>query len=595
MYEIICPYCFANFLDSEVIFRANTGYTQDELDAMQTDFDMQRRSADKEQSALLRERRLFRRFDDENSFSADKLLDEKLIQFWASRGGASGYVNADPNWDYPQIDPADPERFKAMVCFEQKAHLTPDEDGFVRDRDGFIIRVVDKLSDPSRQMTRLCPHCHNPLPLPDYGKYPVIFISVVGITGAGKTVYLNQLLTKFATSMQNTGYRISTSNLSTINEVVMAGHALPGSTDDQTMRRPLAVNMTKIENSCDGMTIVFYDIAGENCVAAVDKDGKAKDNSTIGHFIAHCDGLMFLIDPEQVPIFSPVATSDVSSVQKVIDVVNVIRAGLNSDSPNWDDVPVAAVLTKSDLLRSKLTDSSLIFRHINYADDGTGTEKRGFLREEFIQIHRELSEQFQRNASSISDSMESFAQKAYFAVSAITCGVESRFEKYKSNYILSKENENKFKALRRWIRGWNFRNAEDRSHYSPCPVRDAEGGAITFPLDQAISRENGEPVITEIYAESIQDGFVDRIQLNLWEVAEEINLVGYPTANPNPRRIEEPVKWILWKLGHLEPYFVPEVPVRPFFCSNRKWEQIQEECRQRNIANRHAFYEGADL
>lgn len=191
--------------------------------------------------------------------------------------------------------------------------------------------------------------------------------------------------------------------------------------------------------------------------------------------------------------------------------------------------------------------------------------------------------------------MESFAQKAYFAVSAITCGVESRFEKYKSNYILSKENENKFKALRRWIRGWNFRNAEDRSHYSPCPVRDAEGGAITFPLDQAISRENGEPVITEIYAESIQDGFVDRIQLNLWEVAEEINLVGYPTANPNPRRIEEPVKWILWKLGHLEPYFVPEVPVRPFLCSNRKWEQIQEECHQRNIANRHAFYEGADL
>ena len=83
--------------------------------------------------------------------------------------------------------------------------------------------------------------------------------------------------------------------------------------------------------------------------------------------------------------------------------------------------------------------------------------------------------------------------------------------------------------------------------------------------------------------------------MNLWEVAEEINLVGYPTANPNPRRIEEPVKWILWKLGHLEPYFVPEVPVRPFLCSNRKWEQIQEECHQRNIANRHAFYEGADL
>ena len=82
-------------------------------------------------------------------------------------------------------------------------------DGLVRDQDGFAIRVYDRYSDRATPVTRLCPHCHNPLPLPNYGKYPTIFISVVGITTCGKTVYLNQLLTRLAMAMQNTGYYIT--------------------------------------------------------------------------------------------------------------------------------------------------------------------------------------------------------------------------------------------------------------------------------------------------------------------------------------------------------------------------------------------------
>ena len=66
------------------------------------------------------------------------------------------------------------------------------------------------------------PHCHNPLPLPNYGKYPTIFISVVGITTCGKTVYLNQLLTRLAMAMQNTGYYITENNLPDCKENVEA-------------------------------------------------------------------------------------------------------------------------------------------------------------------------------------------------------------------------------------------------------------------------------------------------------------------------------------------------------------------------------------
>lgn len=580
-----CPYCFGEMTHSEVIFRANTGFSQEDLEQDDSGFTMISSNQDRKRSSDLELKRLFRRYDDESSYSDSPKLDEPLIRFWKDRGGSSGYVNADPNWDYPHIDPRSPDEFRKMVLMEPRGALKPDPDGFIRDKDGFITRVIDRYSDSAAQMTRLCPHCHNPLPLPDYGKYPIIFISVVGITGAGKTVYLNQLLTRFATVIQNTGYRMGPAALA-VNELVMENHPLPSSTDDRIMRRPLAVSLTRENNPQDGMTIVFYDIAGENCVDSIDSKGNVKDSTTIGHFIAYCDALMFLIDPDQVPIFAPVAVSKAKNVQSVIDVVNRIRSALNPDHPSWDDIPVAAVLTKSDLLRGKLSADSPIFQHLS------SSEQKGFNRSDFYTIHQQLFDRFAENAVDIAASMSAFAQKAYFAVSAITCGVENRFEKYQNIYSFTAENDKKFKSLIDWSREWNKRSPEEREHFSPCPVLDVNGQPILFAYDTPITQETTANITTEIFAESIQNGHVDRIHLDFWEIASEsINPIGYPTAPPNPRRIAEPIRWILWKKRFMAPYFNPSLPPKKgFFESAKRYEQRMAEWRTQNTIDEQRFY-----
>lgn len=256
MGKIKCPYCFEEFESDKVLFRANTGFTQEELDREEFT------SGDVDEH-----KRLFVKFSQRNP-------DEKL----------------DPDANGVGAD------------------------GLVRDQDGFAIRVYDRYSDRATPVTRLCPHCHNPLPLPNYGKYPTIFISVVGITTCGKTVYLNQLLTRLAMAMQNTGYYITENNLPDFKENVEANMPLPGSTDDSVMRRPLAVNLVDQNDRSKAFTIVFYDIAGENCVKWNDDYAKLGDQDSrnsrakegIASFIARADGLMLLVDPNQVPGFSAI-------------------------------------------------------------------------------------------------------------------------------------------------------------------------------------------------------------------------------------------------------------------------------------------------
>lgn len=443
MGKIKCPYCFEEFESDKVLFRANTGFTQEELDREEFT------SGDVDEH-----KRLFVKFSQRNP-------DEKLDRYWTSRGGTAGYSSADPRWNMPHIDPNDADRFWEM--------LDPDAngvgaDGLVRDQDGFAIRVYDRYSDRATLVTRLCPHCHNPLPLPNYGKYPTIFISVVGITTCGKTVYLNQLLTRLAMAMQNTGYYITENNLPDFKENVEANMPLPGSTDDSVMRRPLAVNLVDQNDRSKAFTIVFYDIAGENCVKWNDDYAKLGDQDSrnsrakegIASFIARADGLMFLVDPNQVPGFS--AYPDVSGVNKVVGVVNQIRVALNMSQNTWADVPVAVVLTKTDEIRNQYPkgNQSPMFRP-------TAAVSGGLNREEYFAISHELEDYLSNNAAMILAQLGQFVRKTFCGVSAITCGVERRFVKYKNWYILDDICGRKYDELRAWIKGWNERSPEERN------------------------------------------------------------------------------------------------------------------------------------
>ena len=78
MGKIKCPYCFEEFESDKVLFRANTGFTQEELDREEFT------SGDVDEH-----KRLFVKFSQRNP-------DEKLDRYWKSRGGTAGYSSADP-------------------------------------------------------------------------------------------------------------------------------------------------------------------------------------------------------------------------------------------------------------------------------------------------------------------------------------------------------------------------------------------------------------------------------------------------------------------------------------------------------------------
>lgn len=580
-YEITCPYCFFKFSHDHTVFRANTGFSQSELDL--SDNDDGGLLGNRKQTASSDSRRFFRKFDSEDSFASDKKLDTNLIKFWKERGGSSGYMHVDKHWDYPHIDPTDPN-FREMISFTPTAKFVPGEDGFVRDRDGFITRVVDKYSNPIIPMTRLCPDCHNPLPLPDYGKYPVIFISVVGVTGAGKTVYLNQLLTKFADVIAGTGFRVGAHNLDAVGESVCPGSPLPGSTDDKMMRRPLAVSLMNNDPNANpkGLTIVFYDIAGENCVNEQGNPDTARARSTIGHFIASCHGLIFLIDPEQLPPFASGSIVRPSDIGNVVGVMSDVRVNMNPDEPTWDNIPVAVTIAKSDKLRNcaSIERDNAIFSY--------GAPVKGYDRDENMGIHEFLKTFLDANANTVIAPLDTFRRQSYFAVSAITCGVDSRFEKYQNMYILDSENESMFQSLRRWVDGWNKRTPENRKFFMKCPVHRQDGSEISFPTDMSITKQTAAGIVTEIIGYSTH---ADPLYLDLWDVAAEVNLTGYPVADPSPRRVGDPLKWILWKLGLIGPYYYPIPPRKKGLLeSSKRYQDYLNQLDMENYIQSRLFY-----
>lgn len=576
--NIICPFCFKKFHDNQVVFRSSYVYKENKSMGGSSGMSLfDRGSSGKSTMSLDSEeedRKLFAPFDGAYD-STYKKRDMKLESFWESRGKGSGFQTFDPAWFYPHIDPEDPDFYRMI----KKEGENVDDKGLVRDNDGFVVRVYEKFGDNSVIMTKLCPHCHNPLPFTDYGKYPTKFISIVGIRGSGKTVYLNQLMSKFSSAISHVDYTMGPNTLAqaTGSEKVAKGYPLPASTDDMVMRRPVAVDMRGYENGKDkSVTIVFYDIAGENCVDPEENKLDA-NNNTVSQFLAFSDGLLFLIDPEQVPIFSNLQDGrEIPEVQRVIDTVNKIRPAFNHEIPHWDSIPVAVVLTKSDTLdRNDSEINEIIFRPVDY----TTSKAKGFAREEFMKINDALRGEFRKNADQIEASLKAFYRRGYFAVSAITCGVENKFEKYQNWYTLDEEDYKKFVYTQKWAEGWAKRTPQEREQFYNCPIKDTFGNPITLQMEDELVGDVLD-IDTEISAITKFDtGEVRDITLTLKDIVKDIDLLGFPVANPDPRRVEEPFLWILWQLEQVPPYFrmaepEPETPRKGFFETTKHYETV---------------------
>lgn len=128
-YDIVCPYCFSKFHHEEVVFRAAHDRDDDEAFALQE--------------------------------------DEKLNHYRAGFGLAP-------------IDELEAVIDPARISNEHKIYS-----------NHVLTGVMDSYSVVTK--IRLCPHCHNDLPI-TAGKYPSNIVSIVGATSVGKTVYMTTLI-----------------------------------------------------------------------------------------------------------------------------------------------------------------------------------------------------------------------------------------------------------------------------------------------------------------------------------------------------------------------------------------------------------------
>ncbi|MDE7334455.1 MAG: hypothetical protein K2O16_19940 [Lachnospiraceae bacterium] len=399
----LCPYCFGVFKPFTVTFRIAP---ESVCGAMRYETLM---SEEKATAEPYRERR-----------------DTQYEEFWKR---------------FPGSEPSD-EESRAMVKRPVMHMLLPGHlrGQFVSDNEGFPIGMVDEKGN--RSDARVCPHCHNRLPL-NFGKYPVKYIALVGITSSGKTVYLSQLFKNLYMNLNDIGY-IQVDGIDEVEEfcranLIRKGKKLPAGNAPDKLTLPVAVTIQNKETR-EIHTLIFYDIAGENCV-------NSEQMKKYGPFIVNSDGIIMIVDPSQFPELldgQEESEEEAAYPGKVIQAM--YRAFVAAKSiKGQSDVPMAVALSKSDLLRPYFANrnrNSNIFRNINYKEYG----RKGFPYNDYLNITMEtrmLLEQ-ERSGKAFVDAVKNgFGKSDFFAFSALNVKPVAKKEEENGSvyYIIEEDPE----------------------------------------------------------------------------------------------------------------------------------------------------------
>lgn len=383
---IICPYCFQTFSHRDVHFRMESyfdennlnseGYLEEELAAL-PDSEEKRTL-----TAQTRERKPFMIRD-----------DPAYADWWSHYGETTEQTYGEDEklpcevFQLPILNPSDPEDQKSLKI------LYPEKSGVDRylelDSDGMAASICDHFGKETRR--RVCPFCHNPLPI-HYGKSEVKFISVVGITGSGKTVYLSQLLkymARYAAKLNMVAYPTTdVENFRKANPVE-AGKPLPPASVEGRFSQPMVYDlaMEATASTSKTYTMVLYDIAGEDCQSpsAMQKYGK---------FVQHSSGIMLLIDPQkQLDLRSEYDIAE-ESVQTEPQVVleTIHNVFLHLPMSEKCRIPLAVCVSKSDSFLDYLSEARDVVASdiVSLIDEQTKINIPEFNATEYNKINQEI-------------------------------------------------------------------------------------------------------------------------------------------------------------------------------------------------------------
>lgn len=381
-YIISCPYCLKEFSHEAVEFRSNHFY-KDETEVGEADDNVSARNRD---FFLLKE-------------------SEKYTRFWEDYGGQSTESDEDSVCDEaPRLLPILPKDLIKKIN---------------KDRDGMVVSATDVYGHETAR--RVCPHCNNPLPQ-GYGKQAIKRISIIGITGAGKTVYISQLLKgldEYANKCGLNAFATSDHERKFIQaNPVKQGVGLPTTTPKLNFSQPMFFDIVRSDSIGDGRktdTIVIYDIAGENC-----KDSNAM--AKFGKFIKESDGLIVLIDPKQLDFVPSSNNKDDETVNTALKTLhNVIVTENNRKC----EIPIAVCISKSDMCEAVLPGEA--FQDVQVANLGfDGLPTQEFNAKDYNVLSATLTELFKNKANLVCNTLrDEYVHYNFFSVCAIGCDVEN--------------------------------------------------------------------------------------------------------------------------------------------------------------------------
>lgn len=388
---IKCPYCFKTFDHDQVHFRlaqATVNEAQKIMNRVTTD----------------EEKEIFK------SYSKLENIDSKFFNVWGpERGG--------------DLMGADKDLFFTPYIDEDNVQKMTLQKRFLCDEDGFVERIQDDLSNFESKI-RICPHCHNRLP-ERYGKHEQKFISILGVSSSGKTVFIKQLMAK----LRSSGAGILSYVNGSLQELIMPaddndyleeGTPLPKSTTTHNFKVPyfITVSFNK-DGNIKTYDLVIYDVAGETLIVNEENSNRFK---FFAGFIKVSDAIITLIDPMQL-------VSD----PKPEYPANKMLTTLYRVFGTCVKVPTAITLSKSDLLLTSRLLQQTLNRDERYFNQNSpitqninwNMEKKYFYDDVYQSLRGQLTRFFREIAQDFDQGVRNqFECANYFAISSLLDGVD---------------------------------------------------------------------------------------------------------------------------------------------------------------------------
>jgi len=404
---ITCPYCFNKFDDSQVHFRMETVFSEDQLDPQNEN----RTLSDIEIDNNINEND--RKFLIDTYILREQFMPNEDVQyenFWRDFGGTTEIASKSK----------DGQNLSAVLPYH-RAVFDPNNDKHKHffkdikvDDNNLTVSATDCFGKETTR--RVCPVCHNPMP-GTYGKNPVKFISIVGITNAGKTVYLSQLSKFFNiyTSKVNiTAVPTTTDARNYIKQnIVDMGKPLPMGSPPERLLQPIFFDLiVKKDGELLADTVVIYDIAGENCI---DPEKMKK----FGKFVEHSDGIMLLIDPSQFD-----NNDKFTDIAEPVEVLNTIfNVFSNKNNQKICNLPIAICISKGDKIVQDILGKNL--DDAQFIQDNNNLFLPFFNSDDYNNLQTQLKQFIQLNDNNLrTHLMNLYDNYNYFLFSAIGTSTE---------------------------------------------------------------------------------------------------------------------------------------------------------------------------